>query len=459
MDALASVRCPVPLGIDHLDAIKTALTVAAGLGAGVTLLVALRRQSISERAQRTAERAQRHVELAAERSHRLAEQDAAERRITELYVAAVEQLGSDKAPVRLGGLYALERIGNDHSKMRQTIMDVWCAYLRMPYIPPADVLRGNAKRSPLHLAPDADEPEPMEQPERRQELQVRLTAQRLIRIHLYAPSGADTEPAEYWRGPGTARMNLDLTGAALIDLTLQQCQLDMLTAANAQFHGEADLSGGQFHGEADLSGGQFHRNADLRRAQFHGRTVLRRAQFHGNTFLRRAQFHGEADLSGVQFHGTADLSGAQFHQNANLNEALFHAIAFLSGVQFYRYAYLNRAQFHDVDLSEAQFHRYAYLSEAQFHRTANLSEAQFHRDTDLSGAQFHQNANLSAQFGRAPLVKGMRVKSTAVLPDGWTSRTEPDPSGLIEVLTATVTPGPDDQRPQNDSTNPSTQLL
>src|SRR5215471_11734851 len=36
----------------RLEAIKTALTIAAGLGAGVTLLVALRKQSITERGQR-----------------------------------------------------------------------------------------------------------------------------------------------------------------------------------------------------------------------------------------------------------------------------------------------------------------------------------------------------------------------------------------------------------------------
>ena len=47
-----------------------------------------------------------HQEIATE----LTDRDATERRITELYTKAVEQLGSDKAPVRLGGLYALDRV-------------------------------------------------------------------------------------------------------------------------------------------------------------------------------------------------------------------------------------------------------------------------------------------------------------------------------------------------------------
>jgi hypothetical protein len=62
--------------------------------------------------------------------------DATERRVTELYTKAADQLGSDKAPVRLAGLYALERLAQDSPGQRQTIVNVICAYLQMPYTPP-----------------------------------------------------------------------------------------------------------------------------------------------------------------------------------------------------------------------------------------------------------------------------------------------------------------------------------
>jgi hypothetical protein len=107
-----------------LDAIRTAsaITVAAG-GAAALLLVARRQRST----ELTLEH-QREVALAAER-------DAAEQRITELYAHAVDQLGAEKAPVRLGGLHALERLAQNNPVQRQTIIDVICAYLRMPYTP------------------------------------------------------------------------------------------------------------------------------------------------------------------------------------------------------------------------------------------------------------------------------------------------------------------------------------
>ena len=105
-------------GVARVDAIKTALGIGAGTTGIFALLLAVRRQTHQE--------------------HTAADNvlDAAERRVTELYTKAVEQLGSAKAPVRLGGLYALERLGETHELQRRTIINVLCAYLRMRYTVP-----------------------------------------------------------------------------------------------------------------------------------------------------------------------------------------------------------------------------------------------------------------------------------------------------------------------------------
>ncbi|MEU5863455.1 hypothetical protein ABZ815_19960 [Nonomuraea sp. NPDC047529] len=55
---------------------------------------------------------------------------------TDRFSKAVEQLGSGQAPVRLGGLYALEQLAENNPALRQTIVDVICAYLRMPWKAP-----------------------------------------------------------------------------------------------------------------------------------------------------------------------------------------------------------------------------------------------------------------------------------------------------------------------------------
>jgi hypothetical protein len=106
----------VPAGKDRAalraDAVKTGTTIALGTGGAAYLLLAYRRQ-------------------------RLEEVDTRERRITELFTKAVEELGHEKAPVRLGALYSLERLAQNDPEHQHTVIDVFCAYLRMPYTPPS----------------------------------------------------------------------------------------------------------------------------------------------------------------------------------------------------------------------------------------------------------------------------------------------------------------------------------
>ncbi|MGH4019997.1 MAG: hypothetical protein ACRDT0_12340 [Pseudonocardiaceae bacterium] len=164
----------------QLDAIRTAGTLVLGTGGAVALLLTARRQ--------------RYTELTLVHTDR----DATERRITELYTKAADQLGSDQAPVRLAGLYALERLAHSTVEHRQTIVDVICAYLRMPYTPPqssASTL-GRSYRSPgparrRRSRPPTDRPPhatPTSQGSRhertQQERQVRLTAQNILTRNL-----------------------------------------------------------------------------------------------------------------------------------------------------------------------------------------------------------------------------------------------------------------------------------
>jgi hypothetical protein len=79
------------------------------------------------------------------------------------YQDAAKQLGHDKAPVRLAGVYAMARLADDWDDQRQTCVDVLCAYLRMPFPPDT-----------IPVPSDSDNT---------QELQVRIAAQRLLEDH------------------------------------------------------------------------------------------------------------------------------------------------------------------------------------------------------------------------------------------------------------------------------------
>ncbi|WP_203909555.1 hypothetical protein [Rhizocola hellebori] len=318
----------------RLDRIKTGLTIAAGLAAGVTLLVALRRQAMSERAQRYAEQAQR-----------FAENEALEQRTTALYVAAADQLASDKAPVRLAGLYALERLGHGNPMLRQTVIDVWCAYLRMPYTPPLEVLRQNDKKSPAFPQPDSP-PDQAQETERQQELEVRLTAQRLLAAHLRGHASGGVSSGSYWYAESGSRLNLDLTRAVLVDFDLKGCVLGSVTFNWAQFHGATNLIRTEFHGNASMHSIQFHRAA-----------MWKGARFHSEVFMRWGKFYDTAFLHEVRFYKGTDLSWTHFYDMAFLDSARFYAEVELQGVEFHQPTHMDKTQFHaDADLEQLRFH-------------------------------------------------------------------------------------------------------
>jgi hypothetical protein len=186
-----------------LDLVRTAGTLVVGTGGAVALLLTARRQ--------------RYTELTLEHQREV----AVEQRITELYTRAIDQLGNDQAPVRLGGLHALERLAQNNPTQQQTIVDVICAYLRMPYTQPDD-------KPPSEGAPPGAH---TRHEHRRQELQVRLTAQRILAAHLRPDRGS-----EFW-----PYIDLDLTGAQLYKLNFANCRVRDARFSGAQFSGDAQI--------------------------------------------------------------------------------------------------------------------------------------------------------------------------------------------------------------------------
>jgi hypothetical protein len=216
----------------RLEVVKTAGTIVVGTGGAVALLLAARRQ--------------RYTEL----GFVATERDATERRITELYTKAADQLGNEKAPVRLAGLYALERLADTNPDQLRTIVDVVCAYLRMPYAP-----------APERPGPDAAHDEHERYERNIQERQVRLTAQRILCRHLIP--GAKNPWTTQRIDLGEA--NLTLADFANADFTGADFTRADLTRA---ILGEVDFTGAIL-GEADFTGADLT-DADCKRAEFTG---------------------------------------------------------------------------------------------------------------------------------------------------------------------------------------------
>jgi len=463
----------------RIDAVRTGLATGGAIGAAVALMLAFRRQH--------------HAEVAAAST----DYDATEKRITELYTKAVEQLGNDKAPVRLGGLYALERLAQNNPDLRQVVVDVICAYLRMPYTPPdaeprtaatrpagavPDAVRGRspAARRVLraqHRLPPAAPPSPQADP--REEHQVRLTAQRILADHLRddrRPEEQTTRSPDRWFWNG---MNLDLTEATLIDLDFTNCHPRQATFTKATFHGDAGFGGATFHGAAGFStatftgragfdeatfdrdagfvGATFHGDAGFDEATFDRDAGFVGATFHGDAGFDRTSFHRDAEFAGATFHGNAGFSTATFTGRAEFDEATFYGNAGFVGATFHGDAVFamaavtgragfDGATFHGdavfamaavtgrAGFDGATFHGDAEFDEATFHGRAEFGEATFHGRAVFDEATFHGNARFRAEIHERGIdLGGARVQSVNAQ-HAW-------PQGW------TVRPGEDDDGP------------
>lgn len=97
------------------EARKTIAYILGGLLAIIGIILAYRRIKAMER----------QVALIQQQV-----QVSQEGQITERFTRAIQQLGDEKLEIRLGGIYALERIARDSTRDHWTIMEILTAYIR-----------------------------------------------------------------------------------------------------------------------------------------------------------------------------------------------------------------------------------------------------------------------------------------------------------------------------------------
>jgi uncharacterized protein YjbI with pentapeptide repeats/membrane protein implicated in regulation of membrane protease activity len=402
---------------DQINLVRTALSVGAGAGGVVALVLSGRRQWHSEEAQRDTR------------------EDALARRITELYGKAVEQLGSDKAPVRLGGLYALERLAQDNPSQRPTIVAVICAYLRMPFEIPDQPPTTDA-------GPDLR----AEHRAQVQELQVRLTAQRILTQHLQIGADPDRPSDTYW-----SDMDLDLTGATLLEFSLEGCRLATARFDKTRFVGPALFREARFAGPAWFSEATFHGSARFSEARFEGPTRFVGTQFSDEAGFRAVQFADTARFSKARFLQTAGFDGSRFAGHTAFDDAEFAETAgfsksrFVGGAVFDRARFVGHAWFDDVEFTDT-----VGFGKAHFVGTAWFDGTRFAGDAWFTGARFSDDLGFNRRRGREGQVEPLTPcwvlledNRTRSFPHGWSVLPTPDqPETAVVGRWGRLTPNP-----------------
>lgn len=227
-------------------------------------------------------------------------QTAIDGQVTERFTKAVEQLGHEKRAVRLGAIYALERIAKDSPRDRDTIVETLAAYIRelAPW-PPRNEKGHTYNKDDLEMEEIVLEQNPLILLRPPIDIAAALTV-----ICRLLPNG----------DPMRRKVDLrhtDLRGLDAPGIDLSQMRLDHANLSLAQL-GEANLSRARLNG------------ADLR-----GATL--RAAILSESNLSRADLQ-EANLSGASLFGAslvgAELSDADLGNIKNLTQEQINGIRY-----------------------------------------------------------------------------------------------------------------------------------
>ena len=289
----------------------------------------------------------------------------AERR--ERYTKAVEQLGDEKAPIRMGGVYTLvglvdewleEKSLSDDERFKegQVIINNLCAYIRSPFTLAShyDELSQDSPTSE-GIYKDKKEEFYIDKAILDSEADVRLSIIKEIHDRIQGP---DKNTPGAW-----SDFEYDFSGSTFfypIDLT-KSYYAKPINFSGSTYQGEASFTGSTYNDVADFTGSTYQGRAHFSRstykgwagftgsayqgwADFIGSTYKDVADFTGSTYKGRADFTGStykdvADFSRSTYKGRANFSRSTYKDVADFTGSTYNDVADFSGSIFYQKVY------------------------------------------------------------------------------------------------------------------------
>ena len=301
----------------------------------------------------------------------------AERR--ERYTKAVEQLGNEKAPVRMGGVYTLIGLADEwlldenlgyREKVRegQVIVNNLCAYIRSPFTLASyyDELSEDAPSSE-GIYKDNQQKFYTDKAALKSEADIRLSIIKEIHNRLQNP---DKNTPGAW-----SDFEYDFSGSTFfypVDLT------------NSYYKKPVNFSGSTYQGNADFDSSTYQSRADFSYsiyrcwADFNYSTYQSETDFSGSTYQDGATFNGSTYTGWANFNCSTYREGAYFNSSTYQSEVYFNSSIYREG------AYFNFSTYQGW----ACFNYSTYQSEADFSDSTYQGKADFSDSTYREGAYF-----------------------------------------------------------------------
>ena len=353
----------------------------------------------------------------------------AERR--ERYTKAVEQLGDEKAPVRMGGVYTLvglvdewledESIDKyeDRLKEGQVIINNLCAYIR----------------SPFTLATRYDE---LSQDTPTTEVIYKDSQQKshkkwqIISNNLYACIRSrftpDSHHAELSQDSYTAFYKdkeqefyadkANLKSEADVRLSIIKEIHDRLQGPDENTPGawsdfEYDFSGSTFFYPVDLTKSYYKKPVNFsgshyyKKVNFSGSTYEKDATF--STFNFRSTYQGWTDFTRSTYQDEAHFSSSTYQEKAYFNNSTYKWANFTGST--YKWANFIDSTYQSANFSGSTYQEEAYFNKSTYQRAA-FRNSTYHGQANFSGSTY-QSANFSGSIYRSADFSGSTYENRA----------------------------------------------
>ena len=315
----------------------------------------------------------------------------AERR--ERYTKAVEQLGNEKALVRMGGMYTLIGLVDEWlldenldytEKVRegQVIVNNLCAYIRSPFILASyydELSEDNPSLDGIYK--DNQQKFYTDKAEFTSEADIRLSIIKEIHSRLQNPE-INTPGA--W-----SDFEYDFSGSTFfypVDLT------------NSYYKKPVNFSGSTYQGNADFESSTYQSRADFSYsiyrcwADFNYSTYQSETDFSGSTYQDGATFNGSTYTGWANFNCSTYREGAYFSSSTYQSEVYFNSSIYREGADFSYSTYQGWANFnYSTYQSEVYFNDSTYQGKADFSDSTYREGAYFSSSTYQNEVYFNDS--------------------------------------------------------------------
>ena len=263
----------------------------------------------------------------------------AERR--ERYTKAVEQLGDEKAPIRIGGVYTLvglvdewleeDKLSEDERiKEGQVIINSLCAYIRSPFTLAArydELSEDNPSSNGIYK--DNQQKFYADKAEFKAEADVRLGIIKEIHDRL---QGSKENTPNTW-----SDFEYDFSGSTFfypIDLT-NSYYAKPINFRGSTYKGRADFGGSTYKGRAIFSDSTYKGGVYFRNSTYQSKAIFNGSTYKGRAIFSDSTYKGRAIFSDSTYKGWAYFGGSTYQSKAIFNGSTYKGRADFSGSIFY----------------------------------------------------------------------------------------------------------------------------